>query len=333
MFNQLYELSKARAVHTVWVMSDLQQSDPANMEKCLNLSMEDYVHYLGSPAEEAWYLGDAVEGADLNHLIKMTARHEEAFVKLGIPLCYAPGNHDFDYSARYPDQRKEPFSDMIRSHPGWQTSAKSSDFYFRRSLGDFEVFFLCDHMAEDRSWCVTHGVLRWGKKEDYPYTRGDMANLGREMSGCGKKVITASHCAFPGGNRQSALWYRILPVANNVKLHLYGHAHIGDAIWAVRDVYRRISWVDYHDIPQVNVSSFENIRGDKCRSVILHIYADGQMGIFFRNHDDHTFTEAYFPAPYTYSERMEETVATVSKIHSEHPDWNIGNEAYREDIW
>ena len=90
--------------------------------------------------------------------------------------------------------------------------------------------------------------------------------------------------------------------------------------------------MDYHDIPQLNVSSFENVRGDKCRSVLLHIYEDGQMGVFWRTHDDHRFCEAYFPADLRYPQRMEETIAYTNKIRREHPDWNIGNEAYR-DPW
>ena len=80
------------------------------------------------------------------------------------------------------------------------------------------------------------------------------------------------------------------------RIHFYGHSHIGDWVWGKKDAWRRICWVDWHDVPQIDVSSFENIRGHHCRSVLLHIYADGNMGVFFRNHDLHCFTEAYFPA-------------------------------------
>ncbi len=333
MFNQLYELSKARAAQTVWVMSDLQQSNPENMQHCLDTAMEDYVHHLGSPAQAIWYLGDGVEGADLHHLMDMSRRQEEAFGKLEVPLYYVGGNHDFDYTARYPEEGREPFMDMVRDHPGWHTTKTAQDYYFRSQLGGYEVFFFSDHAAADRRWCVTHGTLRWGNREEYPYTMAHAQALRREMADCGKPVITCGHYAFPGGNRQSALMSKLLPLPETVRLHLYGHAHIGDIVWAARDAFRRISWVDYHDIPQVNVSSFENIRGEKCRSVLLHIYPDGQLGLFFRNHDDHTFTEAYFPAPQPYHERMQETVETVSRMRREHPDWSVGNEGYREDVW
>ena len=89
---------------------------------------------------------------------------------------------------------------------------------------------------------------------------------------------------------------KLFPLPENLKIHFYGHAHIGDFVWAKKDAYRRICWTDWHDIPQINVSSYEHIRGQKCRSVFLHIYEDNSFGIFFRNHDDHEFSEVYFPA-------------------------------------
>lgn len=88
----------------------------------------------------------------------------------------------------------------------------------------------------------------------------------------------------------------LFPLPTNVRIHFYGHAHIGDFTWAREDAYRRISWVDWHDIPQINVSSFENVRGDASRSVLLHIHEDGGMGVFFRNHDSGEFMESYFPS-------------------------------------
>ena len=98
---------------------------------------------------------------------------------------------------------------------------------------------------------------------------------------------------------------RIFPLPKNVKIHFYGHAHIGDYIYAEKDAYRRISWVDWHDIPQIEVSSFEHIRGNTCRSVLLHIYEDDTFGIFFRDHDNHIFTECYFPAKKQYPSKFE----------------------------
>ena len=332
ILEEMYRISAQRAAHTVWILSDLQQKDADKMQSCLDTSMEDYTEHLGCPAEAIWYLGDAVEGSDRDHLFRMTDRQEKAFGDLGVPLYYAAGNHDFDYSQRYPEEGCEPFLDMVRSHPGWHTIATTEQYYFRADVGEYAVFFLSDHMAQDRSWCVTHGALRWGDRQKYPYTLADADALRDEIGTCGKKVITCSHYAFPGGNRQSALMGKLMPLPGNVCVHFYGHAHIGDIYWAGRDACRRICWVDYHDIPQINVSSFENVRGEMCRSVLLHIYGNGQMGIFWRTHDDHRFCEAYFPAEKHCPQRMEETTAYIERMRLEHPDWVIGNEGYR-DTW
>ena len=101
---------------------------------------------------------------------------------------------------------------------------------------------------------------------------------------------------MPGGNRETGLWGQLQPLPLNVRMHIYGHSHICDYTWGGKDVYRRISWIDWQDIPQIDVASFENVRGQFCRSVLLHIYEDDSLGVFFRNHDAGCFTEAFFPA-------------------------------------
>jgi hypothetical protein len=307
-YDELYALSRSKAVHTIWVLSDLQQSRPELTERCLNTAMEDYVSHLGNPAEMIWYLGDALEGDDDARLEAMTQLQIDAFADLKIPLCYACGNHDFDYAFSH---RETPprvhFAEAVRAVPGWYTSASCEDAYFRASLGSWTFFFLSDHAARDASWCVTHGRFRWGSPENYPFTQADTDRLRAEIAGCGTNVITAGHYAFLGGNRENALQSALLPMPENVRVHFYGHCHIGDAEWGGKDLFRRISWVDYHDIPQLDVSSFENIRGEACRSVLLHLYDDGGCGIFWRNHDEHRFTEAYFPADRQYPHKWPKT--------------------------
>jgi predicted phosphodiesterase len=234
-YNDIYELSRSKADHTVWVMSDLQQSRAELTERCLNTAMDDYISYLKKPAEMVWYLGDAVEGEDKSHLEAMTRLQTGAFEKLGIPLCYTCGNHDFDFSEKH---RDEPplvnFAEAVRAHPGWHTTASCEDLYFKVSLGSWEVYFLSDHAAKDNSWCVTHGRLRWGGIESYPYTRADTDRLRNEITSCGKNVITASHYAFMGGNRENALQSEVLPLHDKVRVHFYGHSHIGDLQWGAR---------------------------------------------------------------------------------------------------
>ena len=104
MFDALYKESLFRAVHKVWILSDLQQSIPADTKRCLASGISDF-ELLECPAEQIWYLGDAVEGSDPERLIAMCDLQEEAFAALHIPLCYATGNHDYDYSRNHRDQK------------------------------------------------------------------------------------------------------------------------------------------------------------------------------------------------------------------------------------
>ena len=53
--------------------------------------------------------------------------------------------------------------------------------------------------------------------------------------------------AFCGGNRASEHLSTLLPLPHQVKIHFYGHAHIGDYAWAKENAYRRISCVDWHE--------------------------------------------------------------------------------------
>lgn len=298
MYQQLYDLCKQKAKHIVWVFSDLQQSNLENARQCIDICMEDY-HRLGCPAEQIWCLGDAVQGTDLAQLYEMTKLQENAFASLGIPLYYATGNHDYDYASFSAKQRgaaiELPFYEMVRSHSGWFTTPDMDQPYFTGSIGNFKTFFFCDHISPDNSWLSTHNSIRYGH-EVYPYGQAYWDGVRSEIAAAGDHVITAAHCAFPGGNRETEILGKIQPLPRNVRLHLYGHAHIGEYSWPKQDVFRRISWIDWQDIPQIDVASFENIRGSFCRSIILHIYEDNSLGIFFRNHDAHCFTEAYFPA-------------------------------------
>ncbi len=300
MYDYIYHESLKRAKHKVWIFSDLQQENPRNAKECLNASMEDY-YLLGAPADMIWFLGDCVEGSNRPQLEEMCEMQEKAFVKTGIPLCFVAGNHDLDYVRVVSEKEKEiyiPFYEMAKKHKDWYMASNYTDPYFKVALGDFKIYFFTDHIAADRSWFTTHGIIR-GDKKAYPHIEL-LQKIKDEMKEDGCPVITASHYSFPGGSRPSELFKNIMPLPQNVKLHFYGHAHIGDFAWAGDRPYQRISWMEFHDIPQINVSSFEHIRGLKCRSVFLHIYEDHSCGIFFRNHDDHVFTECYFPSKINY---------------------------------
>ena len=312
--DELYSVCAKKAKQVIWVFSDLQQKLYENALKCLTTCMEDY-EMLGRPAQMIWYLGDSTESSNLPELRRMTELQEKAFGSLNIPLCYATGNHDYDY-AEYCNKNSisdfcMPFYDMVRSHPGWHTTRSCEDTWFRVDTGNYAVYFFCDHVDRNNRWCSTHNNIRYGR-EFYPYTEEHFAAIRRDMELCGKKnIITAAHCAFPGGNRDTFLLEKIQPLPLNVRLHLYGHSHIGEYMCPKERIFSQIQWVDWQDVPQVDVSSFENIRGSYCRSVILHIYEDDSLGLFFRNHNEHRFVQAYFPkmtsseVPGNYEKRME----------------------------
>lgn len=236
---------------------------------------------LDMPCDKIWYLGDSVEGAVWEHLCEMTQMQEQIFMEIGVPVCYCPGNHDMDYISKY-GEAKLPFRDMVASHKnlGWKTTENVSDFYFWDKLGDTDVLFLADCAAENGSWHFCHG-RPFGI--GYPYTHEDFRRLSAERDKK-KKVITASHYAYPGGNRATDYMGEFFPLRENVKLHIYGHAHIGDKQWAGKDWGRQICGTDGHTLTQVNISSLETNRGNAIRSAFLELYDTGETAVFFRNH-------------------------------------------------
>ena len=303
VYDALYEVGKEHAKHVIWVFSDLQQPRYESAKACLSISMEDYDR-LGKPAQMIWYLGDSTEGRNLEQLYKMTELQEEAYGSLGIPLCYATGNHDYDYAEQCMREGRTdyemPFYDMVRRHPGWHTTLDTEDTWFKVNVGNYAAYFFCDHVAHDNSWCATHNRIRWGGKL-YPYTESYFAGVRAEMAKEEQpRIITAAHCAFPGGNRETEILSHLQPLPLKTRLHLYGHAHIGEYLCPKERVFSQIQWIDWQDIPQVDVASFENVRGSYCHSVILQIYEDDTLGLFFRNHDAGCFESAFFPSINSY---------------------------------
>jgi len=304
MYDFIYNESLKRAKHKIWIFSDLQQANPDNAKECMDVCMADF-HSMGKPADMIWYLGDCVQGTRRELLKQICDMQEEAFLKAGIPLCFVAGNHDLD-CVRHGDENETevfiPFYEMAKKHKDWYMADSFEEPYFKVPLGDFMIYFFTDHVASDKSWNVTHGIVH-GDESAYPYIE-KLKKVKDEIIAENKPVITAAHYSFAGGSRPSELFNNILPLPQNVKMHFYGHAHFGDFVWAGDAPYQRISWMHNHDIPQINVSSFEHIRGLKCRSVFLHIYEDNSCGMFFRNHDDGIFTECYFPSKHNYPPKI-----------------------------
>ena len=233
MFETLYNESLSRAAYRVWILSDLQQSRPENTKRCLEAGITDFER-LGRPADQIWYLGDAVEGADPDRLRDMCRLQEDAFASLGLPLCYATGNHDYDYARTHREEAPwMPFYETVRAHPGWKTTEDCEDFWFRTQIGPYPVYFLCDHISRENAWCVTHSRVQWGE-EAYPYTDKDAEALRTRMHEETMPMITCGHCGFSGCNRDHALMDRLLPLPPTERIHFYGHSHIGDWVWERR---------------------------------------------------------------------------------------------------
>ena len=113
---------------------------------------------------------------------------------------------------------------------------------------DMSCFFT-DHADPAGRWYTTHGEIR-GDASAYPYTPEDYRRVMEEIAALGKPVLTLSHYSYAGGNRAAPLFDRFLPVAGNVRMHFYSHAHIGNEVWAGKDCHRKIAAVDGIRAPQ-----------------------------------------------------------------------------------
>jgi len=299
MLETAKEALKPKVRKRIWLISDLQQHDPVKSEAGLRTALIDY-RGLDMACDAIWYLGDAIEGTELPSLERMSELHVQYLQPLGTPLRYVMGNHDLDlFRNRLENQvpvqpeRDFPFLQTLRSVPGWRTTDALEQFYFVEDLGDFAVVFFSDHACSQGSWWTTHGALR-GDTEAYPHTGEAYREVREQIAAMGKPVITAAHYALAGGARPSELLNQLLPLPDNVRLHIHGHSHIGDRVWGGKDCFRKVACVDFQSIPQVNISSLENDRGSAVRSAFLEIYEDFTLGIWFRNHQEKTWEEAYF---------------------------------------
>jgi hypothetical protein len=291
MITTVLQSLRSSALHRVWVISDLQQSIPAEARRCLATAVDDF-RSLDLPIEQIWYLGDAVEGGHLDHLEEMAAMQVATLGAFNVPLKYVLGNHDFDYMRQNGDKPgRAVFRDAVSRVPGWRTTDSIESFYFFDKIGDFTVAFFSDHADPRGRWVSTHGLVH-GDQQLYPYDAAAYQAVRDQIAAVPGPVITCSHYAFSGGNRSSALHDLMLPLPPNIKLHLYAHAHIGDAAWAGKDLYRKIACVDNHPIIQCDIASLEDARGSATRSAILEIYRDHSLGLFFRNHSTRRWEES-----------------------------------------
>lgn len=277
-----------------WVISDLQTSNPEESRKVLNTAIGDIQEIVPS-LDQLWYLGDAVAGPNPEPNREVARVQIELLDDLGLPARYVMGNHDID-PPRVSDVFEMPFYERVQANPNWQTTESPEDFYFIGELGNHTVLFLSDHVDCDMSWSVTHGRVR-GNESAYPYTEADYRDAIESANARDNPLIIAGHNAFSGGNRPADLQDWFLPLPLSTVVHLYGHAHIGDErrlpADSGRNAYQTISYVDHHQVPQIDIASLENRRGDVIRSALLETYADGGCAIHLRDHSNRRWLESY----------------------------------------
>lgn len=292
MIPTLLQAARPHVRHRVWVISDLQQSQPAEAARCLSTAVDDF-RALDLPPEQIWYLGDAVEGSNLAHLDEMAAMQVRVLSSFGVPLRYVLGNHDFDFLRhdKGASGHTAVFRDAVLKVPTWRTTESIESFYFLDSIGDYTVCFLSDHAHPQNRWASTHGEVHVDRSL-YPHDARAYRALRDQIAAVNGPVITCSHYAFAGGNRPSPLHDQMFPLPPNIRLHLYGHAHIGDATYAGKDLYRKIACIDNHPIVQCDIASLEDGRGSAIRSAVLEIYHDGTLALYFRNHSTRRWEES-----------------------------------------
>ena len=292
LMDAIIESVNKRVKHRFWVISDLQQRIPERSTYCMTTAVSDF-QSLNLPVEAICYLGDATEGDNLKFIHEMAAMQVRELAKVDAPVYYAIGNHDFDYFFHHQEELNSmtiPFVEYVAQYPQWHIQKDMTDMFYTVDLGDMAIVMLTDHADPMGKWYTTHGQVR-NDAAAYPYTAEHYQALTEQIHQLGKPVLTMSHYAFPGGNREAPLFRQLMPLPENVRMHFYGHAHIGDAEWAGKDCYRKLSGVDDQAIMQVNVASLENYRGTAVRSALVNVYEDEEIGILFRNHSSHCWDD------------------------------------------
>ena len=278
MMDSFFRESVKKARHRIWVVSDLQQKDPDRARTCMTKAMEDFLS-LDCAVEAVCYLGDGAEGSNPDHIREMARMQVEEMRKVQAPVYYVLGNHDFDFFHAQGGRLALPFLETVRG--SWYVPDVTALGY-TVDLGELRLCLLTDHGDPEGKWHTHHGKID-GDRNSYPYDEKDYRAF-VEAVGTDKPVISMAHYAFPGGNRAADLYRWFMPLPDSFRMHLYGHAHIGDRNWAGVDAFRKYACVDDARILQMDVASLETGRGCVIRSVILLYMEDGEIGLFSRNH-------------------------------------------------
>lgn len=297
VLDELFDTATKRTRARYWLISDLQQRDPALAERYFRTAMKD-MHRMSLDLNGICYLGDAAEGVSLTDLKTMTDMQLDLLDSLNVPVYYVMGNHELDFYRKAVQDGttpRIPFYEAIRNRKNWHTVPDQETFWFTHETDDFVFLFFSDHAAEDGSWIATHQALP-PQEQPYPHTKEVWQSIRDRFAAAGKPVFTFAHCGFPGGNRPSQYLEQLLPLPDNFRAHIHGHAHIGDREWAGKDLYRQISGMDDHPQMQFDIASLDSLRGTTVRSAVFDYFGDGEYGISFRDHKNQRWEQVFFSA-------------------------------------
>jgi calcineurin-like phosphoesterase family protein len=273
--------------HTrIWVHSDLQLAEPSQAETTLATAVDDLLEQ-GLKLDAVWCLGDAHCGTNEASLQTVAAINVAQLRRLRAPVYYVLGNHEMDLTAS--GVRRFPLHDLVTDDADWRVAALD-EFYFCAEFGGFLVVFMGDHAAREGGWWTAHG---YANGDDYPHSSERYDALRQKMRDHNGPVVIASHYALPGGQRSAPLMERLLPLPENVRLHLHGHAHIGDLVWNKENPWQRANPVTGHKLKQFNISALESVRTPGSHSALLELYPDGAIALRIRCHLEKQWVEEF----------------------------------------
>jgi calcineurin-like phosphoesterase family protein len=270
----------------IWVHSDLQLAEPLAAATTLAKAVDDLLE-LGLKLDAIWCLGDAHCGANEAALRAVAAINVAQLRRLNASVYYVLGNHEMDLTAS--GVRRFPLYELAASDTDWHMAALD-EFYFCAEFCGFLVVFMGDHAAREGNWWTAHG---YANGDDYPHTPASYEELRRRMRDYDGPVIIASHYALPGGQRPGPLMERLLPLPDNVRLHLHGHAHIGDLVWNKENPWQRENPITGDTRKQYNVSALETARTPGSHSTLLELYPDNSISLRIRCHLEKRWLEEF----------------------------------------
>jgi len=280
----------------IWVHSDLQLGHPAAAEAILSTAVDDLLS-LGPPPDAVWCLGDAVCGSDLQQQEQLSRIVIAQLGRLGVPICYVMGNHEMDLM-RVHGIPRYPLYEAARAEPLWHTTDTSEDVFFVRQFCGIPVVFLSDDAARDGSWWVNHV----GVHGETAHRKGEaliLPPLREAIARHPGPVLLAGHYALPGGQRPLTRLDALFPLPPNLRLHLHGHAHIGDLSINAANPWQRENPVEGHSLRQYNISALENVRSPGSHSAVLELETAGPVSLAIRCHLERRWLERFDLAPLT----------------------------------